>query len=130
MSNLSASNAAGGVVTVATLPGDISFSSASPAGSCSASGAQVTCNVGAIAAGGSVTTTLQTVSNTAGDITFTAKVARANQPDPNPTNDSASVTTTAVVGSSGGGAGSLFEWLVTMIIYVVRRRQGVAPSVI
>jgi len=126
VSNLSASNAAGGVVTVATLPGGISFSSASPAGSCSASGTQVTCNVGAIAAGGSVTTTLQTVSNTAGDITFTAKVARANQPDPNPANNSASVTTTAVVGSSGGGAWSLFEWLVTMIIYVVRRRRGLS----
>jgi uncharacterized repeat protein (TIGR01451 family) len=128
VSNLSASNAAGGVVTVATLPGGISFSSASPAGSCSASGAQVTCTVGAIAAGGSVTTALQTVSNTAGDITFTAKVARANQPDPNPANDSASVTTTAAVGSSGGGAWSLLEWLATMIIYVVRRRRGVVLS--
>jgi hypothetical protein len=85
----------------------------------------VTCNVGSIAAGGSVTTTLHTVSNTAGDITFTAKVARANQPDPNPTNDSDSVTTTAAVGSSGGGAWSLFEWLVTIIIYVVRRRRVV-----
>ena len=127
--NLSTSNAAGGVVTVATLPAGISYSSASPAGSCSASGAQVICNVGSIAAGGSVTTTLQTVSNTAGDITFTAKVARANQPDPNPANDSARVTTTAAVGSRGGGAWSLFEWLVTMIIYVVRRRRGVVlPS--
>ena len=130
VSNLSTSNAAGGVVTVAILPDGISFSSASPAGSCSASGAKVTCNVGAIAAGGSVTTTLQTVSNTAGDITFTAKVARANQPDPNPANDSASVTTTAAVGSSGGGASSLFEWLLTMIIYVVRRRRGVVLSAI
>ena len=130
VSNLGTSNAAGGVVAVATLPGGVSFSSASPAGTCSASGAQVTCTVGAIAAGGSVTTTLQTVSNTAGDITFTAKVARANQPDPNPANDSASVTTTAAVGSSGGGAWSLFEWLVTMIIYVVRRRRGVVPSAI
>ncbi len=127
VSNLSTSNDAGGVVTVTTLPGGISFSSASPAGSCSASGAQVTCNVGSIAAGGSATTTLQTVSNTAGDITFTAKVARANQPDPDLSNNSVSVTTTAAVGSSGGGAWSL-EWLVTMIVYVVRRRRDVIQS--
>jgi len=125
VSNLSTGNAAGGVVTVATLPSGISFSSASPAGSCSASGAQVTCNVGSIAAGGNTTTTLQTVSNTAGDITFTAKVVRANQPDPDLSNNSASVTTTAVVGSRGGGAWSWLEWLVTMIVYVVRRRRGV-----
>ena len=130
VTNLSASNAADGVVMVATLPSGVSFSAASPAGRCAASGAQVTCAVGSIAATGSVTTTLQTVSNAAGDITFTAKVARANQPDPNPANDSASVTTTAAVGSSGGGSWSLFEWLLTVILYIVRARRRVAlPSV-
>jgi len=128
VSNLSTSNAAGGVVIVATLPGGIDFSSASPVGSCTAGVAQVTCNVGSIAAGGSSTTVLHTVCNTAGDITFSAKVARANQPDPNPANDSARVTTTAAVGSRGGGAWSVFEWLVTLIVYVVRRRRGLVLS--
>jgi hypothetical protein len=50
---------------------------------------------------------------------------RANQPDPDPSNDSASVTTKAALGnSSGGGAWSLLEWLVGMIIYLSRRRSG------
>jgi uncharacterized repeat protein (TIGR01451 family) len=125
VNNLSASNNAGGVVLAATLPGGITFKSATPAGTCAASGAQVTCNVGAIAAGGSAATSLETVSNTAGDITFTAKVVRANQPDPDLSNNTASVTTKAAVGSSGGGTWSLFEWIVALIIYLLRRRRGV-----
>ncbi|MEJ2574883.1 MAG: SBBP repeat-containing protein, partial [Gammaproteobacteria bacterium] len=124
VNNLSASNDAGGVVIMATLPGGISFKSATPAGSCSASGAQVTCNVGAVAAGSSVTTSLETVSNTAGDISFTAKIVRANQPDPDSSNNSADITTKAAVGSSGGGALSLGTWLVSMIAYWLRRRSG------
>ena len=124
VSNLSTVNDAGGVVVKATLPGGVSFKSATPSGSCSAVGAQVTCNVGDIVAGGSATTSLTTTANAAGDITFTAKVARANQPDPKSANDSASVTTTAAVGSSGGGALSVLEWLVGVIFYLSRRKDA------
>lgn len=125
VNNLSTGNDAGGVVIVATLPGGVSFKSATPAGTCTAGGSQVTCRVGTIAAGGSAATTLTTVNNTAGDITFTAQVVRANQPDPDSSNNSASVTTKAAVGSSGGGAWSLLEWIVGMIIYRLRSRSGV-----
>lgn len=126
VNNLSAGNDAGGVVIAATLPGGISFKSATPAGACSASGAQVTCTLGTIAAGGSATASLETVSDAAGNITFTAGVVRANQPDPDASNNSASVTTIAAVGSSGGGAWSLWEFSVIAIIYLLRRQVGIA----
>lgn len=125
VNNLSTSNDAGGVVVAATLPAGVTFKSAMPAGTCTAAGAQVSCNVGTIAAGTGVTTSLQTLVDTAGDITFTAERVRANQPDPNPGNDSASVTTTAAVGDSGGGTWSILEWLLGTIIYLLRRRNRV-----
>ena len=127
VNNLSATNDAGGVVIMATLPDGVSFKSATPVGTCSASGNQVTCNVGAVAAGSSVTTGLETVSNTAGDISFTAQIVRANQPDPDPSNNSAGITTKAAVGSSGGGAWSLGVLLVGMIAYYLRRRSAIGP---
>jgi uncharacterized repeat protein (TIGR01451 family) len=126
VNNLSTTSSAGGVVVTATLPGGVNFKSAIPSGSCSAAGAQVTCNMGTIAANGSATTSLTTTADAAGSITFTAKLARANQPDPNPANDSASVTTTAAVGSSGGGAWSLLELLIVMIFYLSRSKGGAA----
>jgi len=67
---------------------------------------------------------LTAVNNTAGDITFSAQVVRANQPDNNTGNNSASVTTKAAVGSTGGGAWSFPEWLVGLLLYLIRRRRG------
>ena len=124
VNNLSATDSAGGVVVRATLPSGVTYQSATPANNCAAIVAQVTCKLGDIPAGSSATTTLTAVNNTAGDITFTAQVVRANQPDNNTSNDSASVTTKAAVGSSGGGAWSLFEWVVGMMVYLARRRRG------
>lgn len=123
VSNASTSNAAAGVVVLATLPSGVSYQSATPANSCTASGSQVTCNVGDIAPGGSATTTLTAVNNTAGDITFTAQVVRANQPDGDTSNNSASVTTKAAVGSSGGGIWPPL-WLPFLPVYYLMRRGG------
>jgi len=53
-------------------------------------------------------------------------VVRANQPDPDASNNSASVTTIAAVGSSGGGVWSLWEFSVIAIIYLLRRQVGIA----
>ena len=125
VSNNSASNNAGGVVIAATLPGGVSFKSASAPGSCTASGAQVTCNVGSLAPGATATVTIAGISYAAGNITFNATVARANQPDPDITNNSASVTTMAAVGDSGGGVWSPLEWLVGMAVYFLRRQRSI-----
>ena len=124
VNNLSTSNVAGGVRVLATLPNGISFKSATPAGICTASGVQVACNVGSIAAGGSAEINLNTVSNTAGDITFTAKLVRANQPDPNSANNNASVTVTAAAGTGGGGLWSPMEWLLVVPALLLMRRRG------
>ena len=127
--NLSTTTNAGGVVVAATLPGGISFKSSTPGGSCTASGQQVTCKVGSVAANGSASTTLETVSNAAGNITFSAKIVRANQPDPDLSNNSASITTIAAVGDSGGGAWSVFELLIGLVIYpFIRGRGKTSPS--
>lgn len=127
VSNNSTIYDAGGVVVLVTLPSGITLNSATvPGGSCTSSGAQVTCNVGTITTSSSATITLATVNNTAGDITFIAKVVRANQPDADLSNNSASITTKAALGSSsGGGAWSLLEWIVGMMAYFVMRRRGV-----
>jgi len=128
VNNLSTSNNAGGVVIAATLPGGISFRSAAPAGTCTAVGVLVTCDIGSIAAGGSATTSLETISNTAGYITFTARIVRTNQPDSDLSNNSASVTTIAAVGDSGGGAWSLFDLALLAICYLIRKKQTSALS--
>ena len=123
VSNASTGNAAGGVVILATLPSGVSYQSAKPANSCTASGSLVTCKVGDITAGGSATTTLTAVNNTAGDITFTAQVVRANQPDGDTSNNSASVPTKAAVGSSGGGAWSLLDLVLSVFGCWLRSRR-------
>ena len=133
VSNSSTTFPADGIVVVATLPSGINYQSATvPGGSCSNSGTQVTCNVGTVAASGSATITITTVNNTAGDITFTAKVVRVDQSftDSSGNSSSASTTTKAAQGSSGGGGGawSLLEWIAVMIFYLRgRRREGILP---
>lgn len=124
--NNASAHAASGVVIQATLPGGVSFSSANPAGTCVATGAQVTCKLGDIPAGGSVTLSLAAVNGTAGNITFAAKVVRADQPYTDSTNNSssASVTTIAALGAGGSGAWSWPEWTAGIVVYLLRRRRA------
>ena len=82
-----------GVTVTDTLPAGVSFVSATPSqGSCSGT-TTVTCNVGALANGGSAVITIVVQPGAAGTITNPASVA-GNQPDPSPLNNNASVDTT------------------------------------
>jgi uncharacterized repeat protein (TIGR01451 family) len=124
VSNQSTLNNADGVVVRATLPAGVSYQSATPANSCTSSGQQLTCRVGSIPVGGSATTTVSAVNNTAGDITFTAQVVRAFQPDPTPGDNTASITTKAALGSSSGGGSWPPLAVVVLLVYGLGRRSG------
>jgi uncharacterized repeat protein (TIGR01451 family) len=94
-------NSATGVVVTDPLPAGVTFVSASASqGACSGP-AQVICSLGAIANGASVTISISVTAATAGSVTNTANVA-ANEPDPNLTNNTASVTVTITGGTTCG----------------------------
>lgn len=81
------------VAVTDTLPGGVTFQSASASqGSCSSSSGKVTCNIGTVNEGATVTITIVVIPQTPGAITNTASVA-SSALDPNPANDSASTTT-------------------------------------
>src|SRR5262250_2820955 len=83
-----------GVLVVDTLPTQVSFVSAvSTQGSCSQLSGVVTCNVGTMPSGATVTITITTTAVTPSEATNTATVSAATI-DPDLTNNSASVTTT------------------------------------
>jgi uncharacterized repeat protein (TIGR01451 family) len=85
--------AASGVVLTDTLPGDIVFVSAQGSqGSCSESSSHVTCSLGELAGGAGAAVQIAVQPKAAGTITNTATVA-ANVTDPNPANNTATVTT-------------------------------------
>jgi uncharacterized repeat protein (TIGR01451 family) len=88
-------SAATGVTMTDTLPSsNITYQSASSSqGSCSQSGGTVTCNIGTLGSGSTATVTINvTPVKQGGSITNSAS-ARANEPDPNSANNSASVST-------------------------------------
>jgi uncharacterized repeat protein (TIGR01451 family) len=84
-----------GVVVTDPLPAGVTFLSASSTeGTCTNASGTVTCTVGSLAAGASATITIKVMAPTKpGAITNTATV-KADQPDPNTANNTASVTTT------------------------------------
>ena len=95
-----------GVTIVDTLPAGTSFLSASGQSSATIAGQTLTLNVGNLAAGASstITVVVGVASTATGTITNTAMVS-GNQPDPNPANNTASVSTqidVPVVQSSPG----------------------------
>ncbi|MFQ5900770.1 MAG: DUF11 domain-containing protein [Thermodesulfobacteriota bacterium] len=97
-----------GVTLTDTLPGSVTFISATPdQGSCSEAGGIVTCNIGAMTNGASVTVTIVVTPITAGTITNTADVT-ANETDPDTGNNSVGENT--MVSDSeddtGGGGGN------------------------
>jgi uncharacterized repeat protein (TIGR01451 family) len=83
------------------LPAGESLVSATPSqGSCAGA---VTCNLGTILTGGSATVTIVVkVTAASGAILTNTAAVSADQPDPNPANNS-STTSTLVFGVSGGG---------------------------
>jgi uncharacterized repeat protein (TIGR01451 family) len=86
--------AATGVTLTDTLPAGVTFVSATPTqGSCVNSSGAVTCSIGALANSASATVTIVVTPTATGTITNTVNVA-ANLTDDNPSNNSASQTTT------------------------------------
>jgi uncharacterized repeat protein (TIGR01451 family) len=87
-----------GVTMTDNLPSGVSYQSAtSSQGSCSESGGSVTCNLGEIPAGNSVTISIRVTPLAAGTITNTASV-HGGQTDPAGGNNSASEETTVTAG--------------------------------
>jgi uncharacterized repeat protein (TIGR01451 family) len=86
---------------VDTLPTGVTFVSSTPGPpACTLAGADLTCVLGPVGAGGSAAVTIDVIVNaTPGDIVNVANIAGA-EPDPSPTNNSASLTT-AVRGAKG-----------------------------
>ena len=89
-------SAAAAVTITATLPGEVSFSAASPG--CGALGGNVICDLGTLSSG--MTTTLQITTTVAPDfqgmLASTGLIAAA-EPDPDPGNNTASTTASAVL---------------------------------
>src|SRR5919109_4250638 len=78
-----------------TLSAEVSFGSATPSsGSCQETGQAVACDLGTIASGASSTVTIVVALTAPGTVSNTAE-ARQSGSDPNPTNDSATVQSTA-----------------------------------
>jgi uncharacterized repeat protein (TIGR01451 family) len=96
----------GDPVTVTdTLPEGTTFASAAPSqGNCSAAGAEVTCNLGSLASGGSaqISVTASVAAGTAGQTLRNRATVRAPQVDPNPSNNEAEAVTTIVDPPPGG----------------------------
>jgi uncharacterized repeat protein (TIGR01451 family) len=82
-----------GVTMTDSLPGTVTFVSATPSqGNCTGT-ATVTCNLGSLTNGASATITIVVTPTQAGGISNTARVA-ANEADPNTNNNSATEPTT------------------------------------
>ena len=93
VTNLGPSDAAG-VVATDTLPGSVTFVSATPSqGSCAQAAGVVTCPLGTIASGATATIAIVVTTTIDGLITDTAVVS-ASTPDPVPANNTASQSTT------------------------------------
>ncbi len=90
-------DAATGVTLTDQLPRNAGYGSTSTTqGTCSLKPDKtaVTCNLGTIASGGTVTVTITVKPNKKGQITNTATVTAASPPDPNTANNTATATTT------------------------------------
>lgn len=92
-------NTATDVNVTDTLPASVTYQSATPSqGSCSQSGRIVTCSLGDLRPGESVTITIEVTPNADGVITNDVAVA-ADQPDPDTSNNTDSEQTTVGAGS-------------------------------
>ena len=81
------------VSVIDELPSTLTFLTATPAGSCSAAGQRVTCSMGTVGAGSSVSAAIEVRPNAAGSVQNSAK-ASAAQNDANEADNTATATTT------------------------------------
>lgn len=89
------------VIITDTLPGGVTFVSATPSQGppCTLTVNTVTCNPGSLAVGASATVTIKVTPTTTGTITNTARVS-GNQPDSNPANNTATAVTAVIACST------------------------------
>jgi uncharacterized repeat protein (TIGR01451 family) len=105
--NILVSNAgpqtASNVVVTDTIPAGTTFVSATPSqGTCSFAAPTVTCNLGAVASGGSATIALTVVTPTSPQtITNTATVVNTPETDPTPGNNTSPAAVTALAQATG-----------------------------
>ena len=107
---------ASGVVITDILPADAVFSTASP--SCAHVAGTVTCTVGVLSSGGSVSASIDVVVGTppGGELINSATVA-ATEDDPDPTNNSATETTrvdASLIFADGLETGTTGAWSATV----------------
>jgi uncharacterized repeat protein (TIGR01451 family) len=85
-----------GVTLTDTLPGSVTFGSATPSqGSCNQALGVVTCGLGSIANGGNATVSIVVTPTTGNPLTNTAVVS-GNEADPNGANNTVTITTPAL----------------------------------
>jgi uncharacterized repeat protein (TIGR01451 family) len=84
---------AGSVRVVDTLSASVDFVTAKPGAKCSLAGRIVTCRAGTLAPGTSSTVTVVVTPTAAGTVSNSATVSTTS-PDPNPSNDDRTVSTT------------------------------------
>jgi uncharacterized repeat protein (TIGR01451 family) len=83
------------VTVTDNLPSGVTYQSAIPSqGTCSQVSGAVTCDLGAVANGGSATVTIKVVPPTAGTLTDTASLSGSQSVDRNSSNDTATASTT------------------------------------
>jgi uncharacterized repeat protein (TIGR01451 family) len=105
------SSPATSVTTSDALPGGVGFVSANASqGSCAQSSGTVTCSLGTMASGAGATVSISVTAAGKGTISNTANV-KANEPDPNPA-DNTSTTTSRVVALAGGALGEQLGFTV------------------
>jgi uncharacterized repeat protein (TIGR01451 family) len=90
-----------GVTVTDTLPVGVTFVSSVPgAPTCTLSGVTLTCGLGALATAGTATVSINTTVTASGGMLVNTASVSANEPDPNPENNTASAAT--AVGRRGG----------------------------
>jgi uncharacterized repeat protein (TIGR01451 family) len=103
--------AASAVTLTGTFPASLAFASATAtAGSCSFAGGSLSCSLGSLAASSAAQVTAQFTAGSAATLNSTAAVTGA-ETDPQPANDSATATTTAISSqprAEGGGSKNCF----------------------
>jgi uncharacterized repeat protein (TIGR01451 family) len=120
-------NNAAAVVVTDVLPAGVTFVSATPTqGSCSGT-TTITCNLGALANGGSASIVLQVTPAASGPLSNTASVSAAPQPDPNNANDQSTSNVTVLPASSipalGGWAKMLLALTAAMIGLFMMKKE-------
>jgi uncharacterized repeat protein (TIGR01451 family) len=120
-----------GVVVTTVLPAGFTLIAAMSSSGCSQSGQTVTCTVGALAVGGSVTLTVVIEPGAAQSVNLTFSASSSNA-DLDPADGSATVALNWSGGESAGSDGPLPLWayaaLALMLLAVAARRSGRRPA--